>query len=136
MIKIITENVFWRTRGVLIARFIMGGVFLIASYIKFQSIGNTALYIASANFPFPTFLAWSAAIFELLMATAIITGIFFRAAVLLLAVYAIFLAFVFHGPTLWSSDSNQFKFFINHLVMLSALLYMAAHGPGKTWTLK
>lgn len=136
MIRVITENIFWRTHGVLIARLIMGGVFLMASYMKFHDIDSTILYITSVGLPLAKLLAWLAAIFELVLGLCIVVGVFFRGASLLLGAYAIFLAFTFHGPSLWTGNPNEFGFFIDHFVMLAGFLYMAAHGPGKTWTLK
>jgi putative oxidoreductase len=135
MINIITENPFWRTHGLLVARIIMGGVFLMAAYMKFTNISGMAGYIAAMNFPFPTTLIWIAAIFELIMGLCIVTGVFFRGAALLLGVYAIFLAIVFHGPSLWGSNQDEFGFFVDHFVMLAGLLFMLGHGPGRTWSL-
>lgn len=136
MIRVITENVFWRTHGLLVARLIMGGVFLATAYVKFSDIGATALYITSVGLPIPTTLAWLSAIFELVFGACIVAGVFFRGASLLLAVYVSFLAFAFHGVSLWNSNPNEFKFFVDNFVMVSGLLFMLAHGPGKTWTLK
>lgn len=136
MIRIITENPFWRKKGVLLARFLMGGIFLMTAYTKLHDIPATADLIIISNFPFPFFFAWTAGIFELLMGLCIITGVFFRGAVFLLGIYVIFLAFLFHSPFLWGSSPGELKFFLNYIVMFATLLYMIAHGPGNTWTLK
>ncbi len=136
MIRVITENVFWRTHGLLLARLIMGGIFLMAAYMKFSDIDSTALYITSVGFPLPKLLTWLAAIFELVLGLCIVVGVFFRGASLLLSAYVIFLAFAFHGPSLWNYNPNEFGFFVDHFVMIAGFLFMIAHGPGKTWTLK
>lgn len=136
MIRVITENAFWRTHGLLIARLIMGGVFLIASFIKFQDIDSTALYITSFGIPFSVFFTWLSAILELILGACIVTGVFFRGASLLLGAYIIFLAFTFHGPSLWSYNPNEFDLFVDRFAMLAGFLFMIAYGPGKTWTLK
>ncbi len=131
----ITQHPFWRSHALLIARIVMGGVFLMAAYFKFKGMEGTAMYIASVGFPFPLALAWIAAIFETVLGLAIITGVCFSEAALLLGVYAIFLGYTFHGPAKWANP-DEFGFFVDHFTMLAGLLFMAAHGPGNTWTLK
>ena len=56
----------WRPIAVLVGRLILAALFLMGAVFKFIDIGGTAGYIASAGFPFPLFLAWCAAIFELI----------------------------------------------------------------------
>ena len=69
-------------------------------------IGATAGYIASAGFPFPLFLTWCAAIFELLLVLAFLSGAFSARAALLAALYVVFLAFAFHGPRAGARTSS------------------------------
>ncbi len=136
MFKAIAHNPFWKTYGLLLARIIMGGVFIMASYFKFQDINGTAMYISNVGFPIPLILAWVAAFFELTLGLAIIFGVWFSEAALLLGVYAIFLGFAFHGPSLWKGNRMEFGFFVDHFVMFAGLLYMAGHGVGNAWSLK
>jgi putative oxidoreductase len=132
----IAHNRFWRTHALLIARILMGGVFLMAAVMKFNDINSTAGYISMMhNWPYPVALTWIAAIFELVLGLAILTGFYFREAALLLAVYALFLAFAFHGPAMWIGSQSEFGFFVDHFVMIAGLLYMAGHGAGETWKL-
>ncbi|MDB5260463.1 MAG: hypothetical protein JWN37_694 [Candidatus Nomurabacteria bacterium] len=133
--KNITHASFWNTYGLVIARVLMGGIFLMGCYFKFFDINSTASYIAIVGFPIPLILAWVAAFFELFLGLAIITGFWFREAVFLAGIYIIFLAFAFHGPSLWA-DQNQFGFFVDHFTTLAGLLFMIAHGPGSKWVLK
>ena len=132
--KNIAHHHFWKTYALLIARLIMGGVFIFASVMKFSDISSTAGYIAAVHsWPYPVFLTWLAAIFELVLGLCIIIGFYFREAALLLAVYALFLAFAFHGPATWIGNQDGFGFFIDHFVMFAGLLFMVAHGAGDTW---
>ena len=64
------------TAAILIARLIFAGVFIMAVTFKFLGMEDTAGYIASAGFPFPLFLAWVAAFFEIGLALAFLTGAF------------------------------------------------------------
>ena len=119
-----------RTIAILIARLIFAGVFVMATTFKFIDIPTTAGYIASAGFPFPLFLAWCAAIFEVGLAAAFLSGAFFTEAAVLAGVYVVFLAFAFHGPSHWEGNQAEFGFFVDHFTFLAGLLYAAVHGPG------
>ncbi|MDM9629377.1 DoxX family protein [Rhizobium sp. S152] len=119
-----------RTIAILVGRLIFGAVFLVATSFKFMDMSGTATYIAAAGFPFPLLLAWLAAIFELALAAAFFTGVFFSPASLLAGVYVIFLALAFHGPGRWSGNQAEFGFFIDHFTFLAGLLFAAVHGPG------
>lgn len=118
------------TVAILVARLIFGGLFVMATTFKFIDMPMTANYIAGAGFPFPLFLAWCAAIFEIGLALAFLTGAFFSEAALLAGVYVIFLAFAFHGPSHWEGNEAEFGFFVDHFTFLAGLLFAAVHGPG------
>jgi putative oxidoreductase len=128
----------WRGLAVLVGRLIFVGVFLLAVSFKFAGMEATAGYITSAGFPFPLFLAWCAAIFEVLLILGFLTGAFFTEVCLLAALYVLFLAFAFHGPSHWGSEPQQqaeFGFFVDHFTFIAGLLFAAAHGPGR-WALR
>lgn len=120
----------WQTAAILIARLIFAAIFLMAVSFKFIDMGSTASYIATAGFPFPLFLAWCAAILEGLLVIAFLTGVLFTPAAIVAAVYVIFLAFSFHGPSHWASNQAEFGFFVDHFTFLAGLLFAAVHGPG------
>jgi putative oxidoreductase len=119
-----------KTLAILVARLIFAGVFAMAAIFKFAGMSDTAAYIASAGFPFPLLLAWLAAIFEVALVLAFLTGAFFSEAALLAAIYVIFLAFAFHGPSRWQGNQVEFGFFVDHFTFLAGLLFAAVHGPG------
>jgi putative oxidoreductase len=120
----------WATAAVLAARLIFAAVFLMALAFKVMDIDGTAAYITSAGFPVPKLLAWLAALFELALTFCLLTGAFFAEAALLAAVYVLFLAFAFHGPSHWSGNRTEFGFFVDHFTFIAGLLFAAAHGPG------
>ena len=127
-----------RTIALLTARLIFAAVFLMACSFKLADMGSTAGYIASAGFPAPLLLAWLAAIFELGLVFAFLTGAFFREAALAAAAYVVFLAFAFHGPSHWEGNQAEFGFFVDHFSFFAGLLFAAVHGPGRIalrWTL-
>jgi len=119
-----------KTAALLLARLIFAGAFLMAAGFKFSGMGGTAEYIAAAGFPFPLFLAWVAAFFEVGLGLAFLLGAFFSEAAVIAGIYVTFLAFSFHGPTLWEANQAEFGFFVDHWVFLAGLLFAALHGPG------
>jgi putative oxidoreductase len=125
-----------KTIAILVARLIFGAVFVMATSFKFLDMQSTASFIAAAGFPFPLFLAWIAAFFELALALALLTGAFFSEASLLAGIYVVFLAFAFHGPGRWSASQAEFGFFIDHFTFLAGLLFAAVHGPGDALVVK
>ena len=126
----------WSDLAVIVGRLIFPGLFLMALTFKFMDVNATAAYIAGAGFPFPLFLAWVAAFFELALFLCLLTGAFFSEAALLAGIYVIFLAFAFHGPSHWAGNQSEFGFFIDHFTFLAGLLFAAAHGPGRYLALR
>ena len=125
----------WTIAAVLLARLIFAGVFLLAVSFKLKDINGTASYIAAAGLPVPMLLAWLAALFELALIAALLTGAYFREAALLAAAYVIFLGFAFHGPSHWAGNQTEFGFFVDHFTFCAGLLFAAAHGPGRVLAL-
>jgi putative oxidoreductase len=125
-----------KTIAILVARLIFGAVFVMATSFKFLDMQSTASFISAAGFPFPLFLAWIAAFFELALALALLTGAFFSEASLLAGIYVVFLAFAFHGPGRWIASQAEFGFFIDHFTFLAGLLFAAVHGPGDALVVK
>ena len=123
-----------KTVSILVARLIFAAVFLMAAAFKFLGMEATATYIAGAGFPIPLVLAWLAAIFEIALVIAFLSGAFFSVAAYLAAAYVLFLGIVFHGPSHWQANQDEFGFFVDHFSFLAGLLFAAAHGPGKTLT--
>jgi uncharacterized membrane protein YphA (DoxX/SURF4 family) len=119
-----------RTIAILAARLIFAAVFLMAASFKFAGMAETAAYIAAAGFPLAWPLAWAAAIFEVALVLAFLTGAYFSEAALLAGAYVIFLAFAFHGPSHWAGNQSEFGFFVDHFTFLAGLLFAAVHGPG------
>ena len=124
----------WKPVVVMVARAVFAAMFLMACVFKFMGMDMTAGYIASAGFPAPLFLAWCAAIFELALVLAFLSGAFLSEAALLAAIYIVFLAFAFHGSSHWGQDQlGQLEFgaFVSHFPFAAGLLYAAAYGPGR-----
>ena len=119
-----------KTIAILVGRLIFAGVFAMAAFFKFAGMEMTAGYIASIGFPLPLLFAWLAALFEVGLVIAFLTGILFSEAALLAGLYVIFLGFAFHGPSHWAGNQAEFGFFIDHFTFLAGLMFAAAYGPG------
>jgi len=127
-----------RTAAIIVARLIFAGVFLMGAGFKFVFVGMdaTAAEIAGAGFPFPLLLAWVAAFFEVALALAFLTGLFFSGAAVVAVAYVLFLAFSFHGPDKFASNPMEFGFFVDHFTFIAGLLFAAVHGPGNVLVLR
>ena len=126
----------WKTAAVLAGRLIFASVFIMAVSFKLMNISGTAGFIAAAGFPLPTLLAWLAALLELALIACFVSGAYFSEAALLAAVYVLFLAFSFHGPSHWKGNQAEFGFFVDHFTFIAGLLFAAAHGPGRVLAIK
>src|SRR5215218_5220782 len=94
--------------AIIIARLIFAAVFAMAAIFKITDMGATAAYISAIHFPAPQLFAWVAALFEVGLVVAFLTGLYFRQAAWLAAAYVLFLAFAFHGPSHWAGNQTEF----------------------------
>ena len=124
--------------AILVARLIFAGVFFMSAAFKFKFVGMeaTAGQIAAAGFPYPLFLAWVAAFFEVALGIGFLTGLFFSETALVAAAYVLFLGVSFHGPNRWSGNPMEFGFFVDHFTFIAGLLFAAVKGPGNTAVLR
>jgi putative oxidoreductase len=133
--KDIIKHPFWDSQALLIARILMGVFFLINGISKLQDITGTAGYIAAFDLPAPILLAWATALFETAAGIAVIIGKYFKEATLLLAAFSVVVSFPFHNPSVWADSPVDKIMFMKNMAIAAGLLYMASHGPGRTWSL-
>jgi len=126
-----------RTVAILIARLIFAFAFAQGAAFKFVVFGMdvTASQIAAAGFPYPLLLAWVAAFFEVALAVAFLTGLYFREAAVVAAAYVLFLGLSFYGPEQWGNLMTYGQF-VTHLTFIAGLLFAAVHGPGDRMVLR
>jgi len=127
-----------KTIAILVGRLIFAFVFAMAAAFKLALMGidATAAQIAGAGFPLPHLLAWVAAVFEIGLALAFLTGVYFSEAAVVAAAYVLFLAFSFHGPEKFAANPMEFGFFVDHFTFIAGLLFAAVHGPGRAMVLR
>lgn len=127
----------WGDAIVLAARFALMLVFLMALASKAMMFNLTAATIAAAGFPAPSVLAVLAALFELGLIVALATGAFFSEMMLLGAIYVLFLAFAFHGPSHWTDAKNlELGAFVSHFPFAAGMVFAAANGPSGLLTMR
>ena len=127
----------WANAIVLLARCALALVFLMAFASKAMMFGMTAATIAAAGFPAASLLAFLAALFELGLVLALVTGAFFSELLLLGAIYVLFLAFAFHGPSHWTDAKNlELGAFVSHFPFAAGMLFAAVSGPGRLLALR
>ena len=115
-----------KTYSPLIARILIGGFFLLAGVGKVADIAGTAGYIQSVGLP--GFLAWPAAIFEIVLGLALIAGYQIRIAALAGAAFCVVTAALFHNNF---ADQTQMIMFLKNLCIAGAFLMFYANGAGK-----
>lgn len=130
----------YRDPLLLIARIFLSLMFIFAGYGKLVDPAGTAGMIAGAGFPAATALAYLAGLFELLAGLAILVGYQTSIAALLLALFCIFTALVFHSGTIavpgWNEEAlgliNMFNGLImqKNLTLAGGYLALAAAGAG------
>ena len=124
--------------AIIVARLIFAGVFFMSAAFKFWLMGMdaTAAQIAGAGFPYPMFLAWVAAFFEVALGIGFLVGLYFSEVAVISAIYILFLGVTFHGPSKWTRNPMEFGFFVDHFTFISGLLFAAVHGPGDMMVLR
>lgn len=106
----------------LVGRILLAAIFLISGIGKMTDIAGTTAYMASAGLP--SSLVWPAAIFEVIAALAIILGIFTRLFALLLALFCLMTALLFHNDF---ADPIQAANFWKDIALAGGFLVLMAY---------
>lgn len=109
-----------------VGRTLIAAIFFISGIGKLAAPAATMAYIASLGLPAPALGLIGALVLELAGATLLVVGYKTRPVALLLAVYAVVTALIFHHAL---GDQNQMFHFLKNLAM-AGLLQVAAFGAG------
>ena len=97
-------------------------LFVLAGINKFGGMEGFTQFVESGGLP--GFLAWPAAIFEVVAGLAIIAGFFTRYAALALSAFCVLTALLYHqGP-------EEMNVMMKNLALAGGFLVLYAHGPG------
>lgn len=114
--------------GLLVARILLGLLFLVAGWGKLADVQGLAGYMASGGVP--AFLAWPVVLFEILGGLALILGLLTRPAALALGLFSVATAVMFHSP----ADPAQMTNFLKNMALAGGYLAIAITGAG-AWSM-
>lgn len=116
----------------LIARILMAAIFISAGFSKLLGFDGVTAYIASKGLPIPMIIAGFTVTLEILGGLAIILGYKARIAGLLLGLFSIVAAFIFHN--FWAFPPEQAYLqnimFMKNLSMAGGLFLLTVFGAG------
>jgi putative oxidoreductase len=110
----------------LIARILIGALFLIAGVGKLGDPQAFAGYLTSGGLP--AVLAWPSILFELVVGLGLIVGFQTRILALLAAGFCILAGVLYHFNP---ADQLQMAMFLKNLAIAGGLILLAAHGAGR-----
>jgi putative oxidoreductase len=111
----------------LAARVLLAAIFLVSAFGKLAAPGPTQGYIASVGLPLPMLSYALAILVELGGGLLLLVGYRTRAAAIVLALFSLVSAFVFHHAF---GDQNQLFHFLKNLAIAGGLLQVAVYGAG------
>ena len=113
----------------LISRIFISLIFLLSGYNKIFNYENTVVWME--GFGIPGFLLWPAIILEIILPVLIIIGYRTQISAILLAIFCITTALIFHFDF---ANQMQTIAFLKNLGLAGGFLFIAAHGP-KDWAI-
>ena len=118
--------------GPLAGRVMMAALFIPSGFSKLAGFQGTVGYIASKGLPLPQLGAVAAIVVELLVAAALLLGWRTRWAALILVLFTLAAAVLFHDY--WAVPPEQKMMqainFWKNVAIAGGLLFVATHGPG------
>lgn len=116
----------------LVARILLAAIFISAGFSKLMGFDGVVAYIASKGLPMPMILAGLTVSLEIIGGLAIVIGYKTRIAGLLLGLFTILAALIFHN--FWAFPPEQVYLqnimFMKNLSMAGGLFLLAIYGAG------
>ena len=116
---------------VLIGRILLGWLFLMSGWPKVMSIAGFTGYLT--NLGAPEFLAWPAALAEVLIGVTLILGIATRYMALVTFIYVIIATALAHRYWTYpaAAQGNQYNHFLKNIAIMGGSLLLFATGAGR-----
>jgi putative oxidoreductase len=111
--------------GMAVGRVLMALIFIQSGIAKLGAVEATRGYIESAHLP--GILVWPTILFEIIAGILIVIGFKTRLVAILLAIYCLVSAAIFHSHL---SDQMQLINFMKNVSMAGGFLLLACVGPG------
>ena len=113
-----------------ISRIFISSIFLFSGYNKIFNYENTIEWME--GFGIPGFLLWPTIVLEIILPILIIIGYRTQISAILLAMFCIATAVIFH---LDFADQMQTVAFLKNFALAGGFLFIAVHGP-KEWSVE
>ena len=114
----------------LISRIFISSIFLLSGYNKIFNYENTVEWME--GFGIPGFLLWPAIVLEIVLPILIIIGYRTQISAILLAMFCIATAVIFHFDF---ANQMQTIAFLKNFALAGGFLFIAVHGP-KEWSME
>lgn len=116
----------------LVGRFLLALIFVLAGISKLGDPSRTVAMMASHGIPLSQVLVFGAIAVELIGGLMLMAGWYGRLAALVLCVYTLILALIFHPYWMagGAEAGTQHALFFGHVSMMGGMLYVAAYGSG------
>jgi putative oxidoreductase len=117
----------------LVARVLLGWIFLASGWGKLTNIGGFVNYLTSLKVPNPGVWAWPGAVVEFAMGAALLLGVGTRYAALLGVVFVAIATALAHRYWEYpaAAQGNQYNHFLKNLSIIGGMLAVFAAGPGR-----
>lgn len=117
----------YRDQALLVARILLGVLFLIAAFNKVTALGGTAGYFGRLGVPAPSVFAVLVMIFEFAVGVLLLVGYQTRITALAVAAFVIVAALLAHTNL---ADGNQLNHFLKNFAIAGGCLALFVAGPG------
>ncbi len=111
----------------LIARVLLGVIFVLSGFNKITGFEGTQQYMASYGMPLTAVLLVGAIVLEVAGGLSVILGLWARAGAVALVLFLIPATLIFHTDF---SDQTQMIMFLKNLSIMGGLLLLTVHGSG------
>lgn len=112
--------------GALVARILLGAMFILAGFGKLGDVQGFAGYMASGGVP--AFLAWPVILLEILGGAALLVGFLTRPAALALGAFCLASGVLYHYVP---ADQMQMTIFMKNVALTGGYLALALLGGGQ-----
>jgi len=122
----------WTDFLLLAGRILLGWLFLASGYAKLSNIAGTTAYFTALGVSPPEFIAWFAALAELVMGAALILGFATRYAALAAFVWVLVATAIAHRYWNYPAPAQgaQYNNFLKNLSIMGGLLALFVTGAG------